>query len=63
MYGLGSFKSAATAFTADAPLALRPSNPIARTLTAGERSAVISPSMVFSSNVGAFETKPFGAMR
>jgi hypothetical protein len=44
--------SAATAFTADAPRAFSPSKPIARTLTAGDRSAVIRPSIVAASNAG-----------
>ncbi len=63
MYGFGSLSSAATAFTAAAPRAFSPSKPIARTLTAGERSAVIRPSIVAASNAGTFETNPFGAMR
>ena len=33
------------------------------TLTAGDRSAVINPSIVDGSNFGTFETKPFGAIR
>ena len=46
MYGFGSSSIAATASTAAAPRAFSPSNPIARTFTAGDRSAVMSPSIV-----------------
>ena len=63
MNGLASPSSAATAVTAAGPRAFSPSNPMARTFTAGERSAVISPSIVPASNAGAFETNPFGAIR
>ena len=63
MYGLGSLSKAATAFTAVPPRAFKPSNPIARTFTAGDRRAVISPSIVFVSKVGTFGEKPFGAIR
>jgi hypothetical protein len=63
MYGFGSLRSAATALTALAPRAFSPSNPRARTLTAGERRAVMSPSTVFVSKLGIRGTNPFGAMR
>jgi hypothetical protein len=32
-------------------------------LTAGDRSAVIEPSIVAGSNAGIFDTKPLGAIR
>ena len=63
MKGFGSLSSAATGFTADPPRAFRAAKPMARTLTAGERSAVIAPSIVAGSNAGGFEEKPFGAIR
>ena len=61
--GAGILEQRRDAFTAAAPRAFSPSNPIARTLTAGDRSAVIRPSMVAASKAGTFDTKPFGAIR